>query len=620
MDVIRFDDFEVDVRAGELRRAGTKIKLQQQPFRVLVLLLERAGDVVTREELRQAIWPAGTFVEFNLGLDTAVYRLRTALDDSAETPRFLETLPRRGYRFIAPVQRVAVHLPVSRSASTSVSAAPRRARLISLVFGASVLVIGGYALLSRRAPPPAKRSAGEGHSIAVLPFVNLSANRDDEYFSDGIAEELNTALHRVPGLRVAGRASVLAVRDRHLSDRESGAALRADALVEGTVRRSRDRVRVSVQLVNAATGFQIWSDEYERSVKDVFAAEDEISHAIVNALQITLAGPADIPLVPRSTASVEAHDLYLKGRYFFGRRAEPGLLRKSVSYFEQATRADSMYAAAYSGLSDAHSVLSIWGYEPPREGFPRAKAAARRALELDSTIAEAHTSLGIVSLFYDWDWPTADRELTRAIAYDHQYAEAYLFHAWYFATLGKTPAAIVAAQQARDLDPLSVIINTRVGTMFLVARRYDDAIAELRNALELDSTTAMAYAELARAEILEGKCADALAASSHIPEVFPNVEGAVVGYADAVCGRRVQALQILADWQARATHDYYIHPSKIALVYMALNNRDAAFAWLERGIQERDPVLPYELSGDPLTDAIRRDSRFARLRKEAGLN
>jgi tetratricopeptide (TPR) repeat protein len=271
-------------------------------------------------------------------------------------------------------------------------------------------------------------------------------------------------------------------------------------------------------------------------------------------------------------------------------------------------------------LSDAHSVLSIWGYEPPREGFPRAKAAALRALHLDSTIAEAHTSLGIVSLFYDWDRATADRELTRAIAYDHQYAEAYLFHAWYFATIGNTSAAIASARQARDLDPLSVILNTRVGSMFVVARRYEDAIGELHKALELDSTTAMAYAELARAKMLERKCDDALAAIRHIPAVFPNTEGAIVGYADAECGRRPQALQILGDWQRRATRDYYIHPSKIALVYMALGDSDAAFTWLERGIRERDPTLPFEVNTDPLADAIRRDSRFPRLLKEVGLD
>jgi TolB-like protein/DNA-binding winged helix-turn-helix (wHTH) protein/Tfp pilus assembly protein PilF len=611
--MLRFSDFEVDLRAGELRRRrdGTRIKLQQQPLRVLVLLLQRAGDVVTREELRQAIWPAGTFVEFNLGLDTAIYRLRTALGDSAETPRFIETLPRRGYRFIAPVEDVVSPAPLPPL--------PKRWRIprhLSFALGTLVVLTGGF-VLSRRAVTPRRLSAPSGHSVAVLPFVNLSPDRNDEYFSEGISEELSTALHNVPGLRVVGRASTLAVRNRNLSDREVGEALHADALVEGTLRRARDRVRVSVQLVNAETGYQIWSNEYERDVKDVFAAEDEISRAIVKALQVTLAGGADARLVMR-TGSAEAHDLYLKGRYFFGRRAEPGMLQKSVTYFERATRADSLYAAAYSGLSDAYSVLSIWGYEVPREGFPRAKAAAARALQLDSTIAEAHTSLGIVSLFYDWDWPAAERELTRAIALDPQYAQAYLFQAWYFATLGRSSEAVGAAEHARDLDPLSVIFNTRVGSMLLFARRYEEATAQLRKTLELDSTTPIAHAELAKAEVLQGKCADALAAIRFIPAAFPNYEGGIVGYTYAACGDRPRARRIVSSWEARA-HHAYVHPTKIAQVYMALGDSDKAFLWLERGIRERDPDVPLELNIDPLADGLRRDPRFARLLTATGL-
>jgi TolB-like protein/DNA-binding winged helix-turn-helix (wHTH) protein/tetratricopeptide (TPR) repeat protein len=612
MDVLRFSDFEVDPHAGELRRRdGTKIKLQQQPFRVLGLLLQRAGDVVTREELRQAIWPAGTFVEFNLGLDTAIYRLRTALGDSAETPRFIETLPRRGYRFVARVEGVVVLPP-----TPPVSKHRRITRRVSIALGALFALTGGF-VLSRRAVTPLRLSGAPGHSVAVLPFVNLSPDRNDEYFSEGISEELSMALHNVPGLRVVGRASTLAVRNKNLSDHEVGETLNADALVEGTLRRAHDRVRVSVQLVNAGTGYQIWSDEYERDVKDVFAAEDQISRAIVKALQVTLAAGADGRLVMRSTVSAEAHDLYLKGRYFFGRRAEPGMLQKSVTYFERATRADSLYAAAYSGLSDAHSVLSIWGYEAPREGFPRAEAAALRALRLDSTIAEAHTSLGIVSLFYDWDWATAERELTRAIAVDPQYAQAYLFHAWYFATLGRSSEAVVAVEHARDLDPLSVILNARVGTMLILARRYEEATAELRKTLELDSTAPMAYAQLAKAEVLQGKCADALAAIRFIPPAFPGSEGGIVGYAYAVCGNRPRALRIVSSWETRARHEY-IHPWKIAQVYMALGDNDHAFLWLERGIRERDPDVPL-LNIDPLVDGIRRDPRFARLLKAIGL-
>lgn len=617
MELIRFGDFEVDVRAGELRRSGgSRIKLQQQPFRVLVLLLEHAGEVVTREELRQAIWPAGTYVEFNLGLDTAIYRLRTALGDSAETPRFLETLPRRGYRFIAPVDRTVPSPALPALPAPPATPQPRPlARQVLYIIGILALVMGGYGLLSWHGSP-AGLSTASGHSIAVLPFVNLSGDKNDEYFSDGIAEELSTALHKVPQLRVVGRASALAIRARNLSDREVGATLSADVLLEGTVRRSRDRVRVTVQLVNAASGYQIWSNEYERHVNDVFGAEDEISRAVVRSLQVTLAGSTEGPLVPR-TVSSEAHDLYLKGRYFFGRRAEPGMLQRSVSYFQAATRVDSLYAAAYSGLSDAYSVLSIWAYMRPREGFPRAKAAARRALQLDSTIAEAHTSLGIVSVFYDWDWPTAERELRRAIALDPQYAQAYLFHAWYFVSRDSAAEAVMEVQHALDLDPLSAILATRAGTMLLFARRYDDATAQLHKALELDSTNALAHAELAKAAVLQGRCRDALAAIRRIPAAFPNVEGGVAGYAYASCGNHARARQIVADWERRGRHEY-VHPSRIAQVYAVLADTENTLAWLGRAVRERDPYAPFALNADPLFDWLRGDLRFARLLQNAG--
>jgi TolB-like protein/DNA-binding SARP family transcriptional activator len=478
---------------------------------------------------------------------------------------------------------------------------------------AAIFIIGAvWALASRRGSLPSTST-----SIAVLPFTNLSGNADDEYFSDGMTEELISALSKVEGLRVAARTSAFAFKNRKVGAREIGNELHVGTLVEGTVRRSAQRVRITARVINAVDGYQRWSDEYERDIKDVFAVQDEISRAIVNALEVTLVGGKDAPLVSRPTASPEAYDLYLKGRYFFGLRVDEAQLRKSAEYFERAIRLDSTYALAYSGLSDALSVLSIWGFVPPRDGFPRAKAAALRALGLDSTLAEAHTSSGIISLWFDLDGETARRELTRAIALDPRYPPAHLFYAWYLTTRGDTAAAVEEARRTRDLDPLSVVVNTRVASMLYYARRYEDALVQLHTTLELDSTNALAHAELARVFVRLGRCPEALAAIHYIPASFPNVEGGVTGYAYAACGRRAEAVRMLRHLQGEARRGF-VFASRIALLDEALGARDEAFIWLDRAIDQRDPtseLLPVE----PLYDALRTDPRFPRLLAKAGL-
>jgi eukaryotic-like serine/threonine-protein kinase len=481
---------------------------------------------------------------------------------------------------------------------------------------AAVLALGAV-LFWHRPIGGDTRSRGPSRSIAVLPFANLSSDQSDQYFSDGMSEELITALHAVPGLRVAARTSAFAFRGRNVKASEIGKELNVATLLEGSVRRAGSRVRVNAQLIDAVGGYQLWAEEYERDIKDVFAVQDEISRSIVQALQVTLAEATPTPLVPRSTASPEAHDLYLKGRYFFGLRIEPGLLRRSAEYFEQAVQADSLYASAYSGLSDASSVLAIWGYDAPREGFSRAKAAAQRALLLDSTLAEAHTSLGIISLYYDWNWRAAERELTRAIALDRQYAPAHLFQAWHSLIVGSPADALREVQQAIELDPLSVILNTRRASMLYYAHRYDDAIVQLRKTLDLDSTNALVHAELARAYLQANRCGEAIAAARTIPVSFPNPEGAVRGYAYARCGNRAEAERVLAELKAQARRGYVI-PAKVALLYAALGDADSTFAWLERGYQVRDAFLTF-LKVEPLYDAVRADARFVELVRRVGL-
>ena len=327
-------------------------------------------------------------------------------------------------------------------------------------------------------------------SVAVLPFVNESNNPDDQYFAFGITDELINALGQVPGLQVTARTSAFALRDSGLDARAIGARLNATMLLEGTVQRAGATMRVTAQFISAATGDVLWSDTYRRQGTDIIEVEDEISHAIVGALQLRLSR-GDRPLVQHSTDNPQAYDLYLKGRYFWNQRASPPALRRAIGYFEQAIALDSSYARAWAGLADAYSLMPAFGDAPPSDAFTTAKAAAQRAVALDSTLAEAHTSLGIIAVFHDWDWATAAREFDRSLALDPTESRTHLFHAWYYRAVGRLDDALGELRSAQRLDPMSPIINARVAVILRVMRRYDEATAVAHQAIDLDSATSM---------------------------------------------------------------------------------------------------------------------------------
>jgi len=400
-----------------------------------------------------------------------------------------------------------------------------------------------------------------------------------------------------------------------VTPRQIGRTLGVATLLEGTVRRAGGRLRVGAHLINADSGYDLWSDEYERDVRDVFAVQDEITRAIVGALRVRLAagGPAR-----HATASPEAHDLYLHGRFFYEKRTEDGL-RKALAYFREAITQDSGYALAYSGLADTYSFLSAFGFGAPRDLFPQAKAAALRALQLDSTLPEAHTSLGFTQLFYDWDWPAADQEFRRALALDSTFTPAILYHGWYNVAAGRLDAAVRDLERARSIDPLSLILNTRLATMLHWARRYDAAVAQLRRTLAIDSSYDLAHAQLARTYVQMGRCADAAAELRGRSAVFAaDYEASIVGYAAAVCRRTADARQILNAMLGRSRRGAYVSPEAIAIVYAGLGDKDQAFAWLERALDDRTWSL-YLLRVEPMLDGIRADPRFERLIQRVGL-
>jgi len=514
-----------------------------------------------------------------------------------------------------PGDRYATAAQLAQALQAAGSGPARRPGLrlaLGALTAALAIIAVIYAVGARRGAGGA--GAADPRSSAVLPFTSLSADPNDEYFSDGMSEELINALTRVAGLRVVPRTSAFSFKGRNVKSPEIGAELQVENLLEGSVRRLGSRVRVTSQLVRARSDSVLWSDEYERDVKDVWAVQDEIARAIVTALEVQLSGGGRAALVTRSTVSPEAYELYLRGRYAFGKRTGEGL-RAGADYFRQAIHLDSTYAAAYSGLADALTVLSLFGYVTPADGLLRGKEVAQQALALDSSLAEARASLGIATLWYDRDLPGAERELKQALAIDPRYSTAHLFLAWDYAAAGRGDDAVRESEQARQFDPLSVIANTRVVTMLYLNRRYDPAIAQAERALSLDSGNAIAHAELARSFVQLHRCPEALAQLRYIPEDLPNFEGAVLGYTLATCGRRADAERVLQRLLDRGQRQF-VFGSKIAVVYAALGRRDEAFLWMQRAAAAHEwPMLV--LNVEPMFDALRGDPRFAAL--QAGL-
>ena len=612
----RFGDFEFDPTSGELRRDGLKVRLQEQPFQILTLLLKHPGEVVTREEVRQALWPGDTFVDFDVGLNSAIKRLRDALGDSAESPRFVETLPRRGYRFIAPLEPPPASPPLTPEASPR-PASPPRFRLrswggVAAVVAAVALVAG--LIVTGTWPRLRGQLASEPiRSLAVLPFENLTGDPEQDYFVDGMTDAVITDLAQVRALRVISRTSVTQYKLAKKALPRIAEELGVDAVVEGTVSRSGDRVRVTAQLIQAATDRHLWAQSYERERRDVLALQSEVAAAIAQAIQVKLQ-PEEKRRMTQVQASVqpEAYEAYLKGRFYWSKRS-PETSLKAVGYFQQAIEKDPAYAPAYSGLSDTYRAFDVQGLAPPRECMPKAEAAARKALALDDTLAEAHASLAGVLYRYDWDWEGAEREFRLSLELEPNYAEGHRAYAVYLMTVRRHEEALAEAQRARELSPLSLVINTELGLALVRLGRYDEAIEQLQKTLEIDPKFARVYQTLAFA--YEGK--------GDWPRAMETLEGRPgdghgrrypwLGYAYGVTGRRSEALEMLARLE-KLSHEHYISPQGPAIIHLGLGNKDQAMAWLEKAYDERAfEVLGFSgplfdrLSGDPqFQDLLRR--------------
>src|SRR5947208_313227 len=498
-------------------------------------------------------------------------------------------------------------------ASTPPSFARRAARPAVFVAAGVAAFVTGYALLTR----PPSSSDEPGPSIAVLPFKNIGGDVNNEPFSDGMTDEITTALGKVEGLRVAARSAAFRFKGKNVVPEEIGRQLHVLYVLDGGVRMGGNRRRVSAQLINVARGNEVWAEEYDRDARDrdVFVVQDEITRAIVAALRVHLSGPASAALAEHATVSPEAHDLYLQGRYFFAQR-DSASLRKAADYFERAIQKDSSYALAWSGLGDAYSHTGVFGYVPPRAVYAKAKAAALRALALDPTLAEAHTSLGFIALFYDWDWPTAGQQFDRALALDPRYPDAHLFHGWYFVATNRLDDAIREVQTAVNLDPFSAVNNARLASMLYLARRYDEALDQSRRVLELDSIAQgrAGRGDLVRAYLWLGRCAESLAALEGGPVIFPFLRG----YTYARCGHRAQALAELDRLGVVARQGRFVSHLALAIIHTGLGDNERALTELDRAYVERAWGM-FTLRVDPTFDGLRADPRFGRLLKKVGL-
>ena len=662
---IRFgEDFELDLRPRRLRRGSHVLKLERIPLEILILLLERRGEIVSRDEIVAKIWGNDVFLDTDNSIRGAIRKVRQALKDDPETPRFIQTVTGRGYRFIAPIispeeehtteppkpeasivptgtrsfvsepdswpqgrslglvdqeqERTAGQLPGTETARGQVR---RRARTWLFVGLASLAVVSILSLFAfwgwrtSRAPAVSQRKT----VLAVLPFDNLSRDPDQEFFSEGLTEEMIAQVGKLnrDRLRVVARSSVAKYKRSTLAAREIGKELNADYLVQGSVRRSSDRVRITVQLIQARDQTDVWTESYDRELKDVLTVQDSVVRSIASEIHIALTEEQEKRLAAPRQISPEAYEAYLKGRYYWNKRTGESM-QKAEQYFEQAIDNDPTYAAAYSGLADCNSGLTWHGFKSPAEALPKAYAAARKALEINPESAEAHASLGL-AMSHRWDWTGAEAEFRRALQLDPQYANAHHWYGDYLSIRGRHDEALAEAKHALELDPLNLMISTWVGLRYYMARDYSRAIDQNRNSVELDPNFAAAHLLLGEDYLgagLHSEAVNELKKAANLSGDSP-LYTAQVAVALAVAGRNGDALRIAHELETISSKRY-VSPYGLAQIYAASNKKEDTFKWLQAAYEDHAVWMGY-LAVDPIFDRYRSDERFKDLLRRVGL-
>jgi TolB-like protein/DNA-binding winged helix-turn-helix (wHTH) protein/Tfp pilus assembly protein PilF len=625
--ILRFGVFEADVHTGELTKHGKRIKLQEQPFQLLVMLLEKPGEVVTREELRNRLWPQ-TIVDFDHGLNKAISKIREVLGDSSEHPRFVETVARRGYRFLADVAVIRDGRAATRAHEAAHAGPPlvspsfEPARLgrphnpmrkfFGLGFAVLVACSAAWGLYHRTHLSPVLRS------LAVLPLENLSGDPSQDYFADGMTDELITRLAQISALRVISRTSTMTYKNVHKPLAQIASELNVDAVVEGSVSRSADRVRVTAQLIDARNDKYVWAQSYDEDIRDTLVLQSRITRAIAEQIRATLNPQESATVYKSKPVNPHAYEAYLKGRYFWNKRTADGLTT-AIEYFSRAIEIDPNNAEAYSGLADSYAISGDWKYGvlSPRDAYSKATAAAAEALVLDNSLGEAHASLAFALDLYGWDWETAEREYKEAIKFNPGYATAHQWYSWHLFMVGRGDDAMFELKKAQGLDPLSLIINADIADALCVAGRYDEAVAQSEKTLKMDANFAIGHYELGQALVQKHKYDEAIAEFKKAIELS-GPSGAFdsnLGYAYAVSGRKDQALKILEDLESRRIQNPSVD-ADIALIYVGLGDRDEAIARLESAFESR---FKASILLRPAFDPLRSNARFQDLLRRIGL-
>jgi adenylate cyclase len=568
--LIRFGSFELDAESRELLKQGVKVRLQEQPFQILQVLLEQPSRVVTREELQRRIWPSDTFVDFDRGLYNAIKKLRESLDDSAESPRFIETLSRRGYRFIAAVTKNSGHAAQA--------------------------------------------------SIAVLPFINMSADAENEFFADGITEEIINVLSQIEQLHVAARTSSFFFKGKHADMRQIGEQLNVRTVLEGSVRKVGDHLRITAQLVNVADGYHFWSERYDREMKDVFAIQDEIARSIAERLKLTLEGDGAEHLVKAGTKDLEAYQLYLKGRALLYRRG--GAIPHALQSFDRAVKLDPDYALAWAGLADSYTTLGYYGLAAPDACMPKGMEAARCAVALAPSLAEAHNALAMASLMGTWDKAEAEREFLRALELNPKYIQARDWYALFYLQFseGRLAEGVAQAKLALESDPLSSYTHAIYGLTCAIAGKYAEAVQISRRAVELDSESYLARIILLGVLQSAGRFEEGVA----VGELALTMSGrhpwamALLAVTFADWGKPADAGAVYAEMLARASRQY-VQPALLALAASASGRQDEAIHHAREALEIRDPgCQPYFSRHQSYSARLYAYPRFRELLSEMG--
>jgi TolB-like protein/DNA-binding winged helix-turn-helix (wHTH) protein/Flp pilus assembly protein TadD len=603
--VARFGNLELDLRTGQLSRDGVWLRLQPQPAKVLTILVSRPGEVISREELVKQVWGSDTFVDFEQGLNFAIRQIRATLGDDADHPRFLETLPKRGYRFIAAVQH-----------DEAAEVVPERMvpyRLWLVAAFCLLLLLGTAFYLWPRRPAVAPHAT----VLAVLPFDDLSP-QPEEYLVDSLTEEMIAQLTRVsPEVKVIARTSAMQYVHTKKSAREIGQELGADYILENSVRHEGGRLRITTQLVRSSDQTHLWAENYDREMRDLLPLESEVTQAIAAQIQSHLVAPAASgQLAAVSAVDPEAHQVYLKGRYYFNQRSREGL-EKSVECLSRAVAQDPTYAAAYAGLADAYNVIAFYGFDPTLNTVAQAKIAADKAVQLDDTMAAAHAARAYTEFMWRGDWSIAEKEFKRALELDDNYVPAHQWYALYLAAIGRIEEAKGQMQYAQQLDPLAPAVHTGLGYIDYFARDYGPAIRHVDTALQLNPNFMAGHAVLGWIYIQQKKYPEAITEMQTAAKLSGGVPVYVCGLARAyaLAGNVQEARRLLIQAGAEASQPRG-NGSALAALYLALGDPDMALHWLE--ITATGDIQANWLRVDPAFDALRGNPRFEAILSRIG--